>query len=170
MSLSIRRKQSIQFYSIEYQSDGVTRTFFFFCIQLLNAIYWWHMIKDIHNRNLVESVHGAQNMAAWMPNYYYWKQFLTDWHHPNFTLISMGLISYSCSHVSGQLEPIHAKCLVWEFFITFFLNMVMKCLKSKKKKKWWRQYSLGLQNILGSNNTWAERNLHNSGRMSSRDQ
>ena len=49
-----------------------------------------------------------------------------------FTLISMGLIRYSCSH-SGPHEPIHVKFGVWGFLIMFYWNMVMKMLKCKNE-------------------------------------
>ena len=52
-----------------------------------------------------------------------------------FTLISVGLIRYSCGHISGHHEPIHVKFGVWGFFIMFCWNMVIKMLKCKKKKK-----------------------------------
>ena len=47
----------------------------------------------------------------------------------------MGLIRYSCSHISGHHEPIHVKSGVWGFLIMLYKNMVMKMLKCKKKKK-----------------------------------
>ena len=50
-----------------------------------------------------------------------------------FTLISMGLIRYSCGHISGHYEPIHVKFGVWGFFIMFYWNIVMKMLKCKKE-------------------------------------
>ena len=45
----------------------------------------------------------------------------------------MGLIRYSCSHISGHHEPIHVKLGVWGFFIMFYWNIVMKMLKCKKE-------------------------------------
>ena len=45
----------------------------------------------------------------------------------------MGLIRYSCGHISGHHEPIHVKFGVWGFFIMFYWNMVMKMLKCKKE-------------------------------------
>ena len=50
-----------------------------------------------------------------------------------FTLISMGLIRYSCGHISDHHEPIHIKFGVWGFFIMFYWNIVMKMLKCKKE-------------------------------------
>ena len=44
----------------------------------------------------------------------------------------MGLIRYSCGHISGHREPIHVK-FVWGVFITFYWNMVVKILECKKE-------------------------------------
>ena len=57
-----------------------------------------------------------------------------------FTLISMGLIRYSCGHILGHHEPIHVKFGVWRFFIMLYRNMVMKMLKCKTF--WWRHTSV----------------------------
>ena len=47
--------------------------------------------------------------------------FLTDMNKAmQFTLLSMGLISYSRDHISGHHEPIHAKFAVWGFLIMFY--------------------------------------------------
>ena len=40
-----------------------------------------------------------------------------------FTLISMGLIRYSCGHIFGHHEPIPTKFGVWRFFIMLYRNM-----------------------------------------------
>ena len=45
----------------------------------------------------------------------------------------MGVIRYSCGHISGYHEPIHVKFGVWGFFIMFYWNIVMKMLKCKKE-------------------------------------
>ena len=45
----------------------------------------------------------------------------------------MGLIRYSCGHISGLHEPIHVKFGVWGFFIMFYRNIVMKMLKCKNE-------------------------------------
>ena len=45
----------------------------------------------------------------------------------------MGLIRYSCCHISGHHEPIHVKFGVWGFFIMLYWNIVMKMLKCKKE-------------------------------------
>ena len=54
----------------------------------------------------------------------------------------MGLIRYSCGHISGHHEPIHVKFGVWGIFIMFYWNMLMKMLKCKKKEIWWRHISV----------------------------
>ena len=53
-----------------------------------------------------------------------------------FTLISIGLIRYSCSHFSGPHEPISTKFRLWRFFIMLYLYMVFKMLQCKKKLLW----------------------------------
>ena len=50
-----------------------------------------------------------------------------------FTLISVGLIKYSCGHISGHHELFYVKLGVWGVFIMFYWN-VMKMLKCKKRK------------------------------------
>ena len=44
----------------------------------------------------------------------------------------MGLIRYSCGHISASHELIHVKFGVWGFFM-FYWNIVMKMLKCKNK-------------------------------------
>ena len=46
---------------------------------------------------------------------------------------SMGLIRYSCGHISGPHEPIPTKFGLWMFFIMLHRYMVSKMLKLKKK-------------------------------------
>ena len=53
-----------------------------------------------------------------------------------FTLISMGLIRYSWSHISGSHEPIPTKFGLWMFFIILHRYMVSKTLKCKKSFLW----------------------------------
>ena len=48
-----------------------------------------------------------------------------------FTLTSMGLIRYSCSHISWPHEPIPIKFWLWMFFIMLHRCMVSKTLKCK---------------------------------------
>ena len=45
----------------------------------------------------------------------------------------MGIIRYSCGHISGHHEPIHVKFGVWGFFIMFYWNLVIKMLNCKKE-------------------------------------
>ena len=45
----------------------------------------------------------------------------------------MGLIRYSCGHISSHHEQSHVKFGVWGFFIMFYWNIVMKMLKWKNK-------------------------------------
>ena len=50
-----------------------------------------------------------------------------------FTLISVGLIRYSCGHISGPHEQISTKFELWIFFIILHWYMVFKMLKCPKK-------------------------------------
>ena len=50
-----------------------------------------------------------------------------------FTLISVGLIRYSCGHILDPHEPIPTQFGLWMFFIMLHRYMVSKTLKSKKK-------------------------------------
>ena len=50
----------------------------------------------------------------------------------------MGLIRYSCGHISGPHEPIPTQFGLWMFVIMLHRYMVSKTLKSKKKKNLWR--------------------------------
>ena len=52
-----------------------------------------------------------------------------------FTLISMGLISYSCGHISGHHEPIPTKFGVWRFF---------SCSTEIWRKKSWKCWKVFL--------------------------
>ena len=121
---------------------------FFFHFSFLDTMYRWSLMKNIHSPNLVGiGSWGPRDMTAWIPNKPHWNQcklawFQTSYEPGQFTLISMGLIRYTCGHISGHHEPnscqIHVKFGVWGFSITFYWNMVMKMLKCKKKKKiWW---------------------------------
>ena len=49
-----------------------------------------------------------------------------------FTLISMGLIRYSCGHISGPHEPIPTQFFLWMFFIMLHWYIISKTQKSKK--------------------------------------
>ena len=55
----------------------------------------------------------------------------------------MGLIRYSCGHISGHHEPIHVKFGVWGFF--FYHVLLKYCHENaemQKKKIWWRHTSV----------------------------
>ena len=49
-----------------------------------------------------------------------------------FTLITMGLIRYSCDHILGPHQPIPTKFGLWMFLIMLHRYMVSKTLKCKK--------------------------------------
>ena len=59
-----------------------------------------------------------------------WPGSYNSYEPGHFTLLSMGLITYSCGHNSGPREPIHVKFGLRGFFIMSYL-MVMKMLKCK---------------------------------------
>ena len=104
---------------------------------VLDTMSRWSMIKNIHSPNLV-------GIGSWGPEIWRHEYLLSpieisvNWPVPNsyepgqFTLISMGLIRYSCGHILGHHEPIHVKFGVWRFFIMLYRNMVMKMLKCKQ--------------------------------------
>ena len=94
---------------IEYRSDDVTKKNFFWI-----SVFW------------IPCIDGAwwKTSTAQIPNSYEPGQF---------TLISVGLIRYSCGHILGHHEPIHVKFGVGGFFIMFYWNIVMKMLKCKKE-------------------------------------
>ena len=50
-----------------------------------------------------------------------------------FTLISMGLIWYSCGHISSPHEPIPTKFGVWRFYIMLYRNMKKKNHENAEK-------------------------------------
>ena len=96
-------------------------------------------MKNIHSPNLV-------GIGSWGPEIWPHEYLLSpieisvNWPGSNsyepgqlFTLISMGLIRYSCGHILGHHEPIHVKFGVWRFFIMLYRYMVMKMLKCKQK-------------------------------------
>ena len=97
--------------------------FFFLDFSVLDTLYRWSMIKNYPQPKLFgNGFIGARDMAAWIPN-----------DPGQFTPISMGLIRYSCGHISGHHEPIHVKFGVWGFFIMSYWNIVMEMLKCKKE-------------------------------------
>ena len=133
---------------IEYRSNDVTKNFFL-DFSVLDTIYRWSMMKNIHSPNWVGI--GSWGPEIWLHEYLSPIEISVNWPVPNsyepgqFTLISMGLIRYSCGHISGHHEPFHVKFGVWGFFIMFYWNIVMKmlkCKKCKKKKIWWRHTSV----------------------------
>ena len=110
-------------------------------VETMETMPRWSMMKNIHSPNLV-------GIGSWGPEIWPHEYLLSPieisvnrpgskqlWTSPIITLISMGLIRYSCGHILGHHEPIHVKFGVWRFFITLYRNMVMKMLKCKKKKK-----------------------------------
>ena len=93
-----------------------------------------HDEKPPHTKFGVNWFMVAQDMAAWIQispieisvN---WPGSYNCLEPGQFTLISMGLILYSCGHILGPHEPIPTKFVVWRFFIMLYRNM-------KKKKSW----------------------------------
>ena len=114
------------------------KLFLHFCV--LKTIYQWNMMKIIHSPNLVQ-------IDSWEPKIWPHEYLISptevcvnglvpiSYEPRQFTLFSMGFIRYSCRHISGHHEPIHAKFGLLGFFIMFYWNMVIKCWNAKKKKK-----------------------------------
>ena len=97
-------------------APSITKNFFLH-FSVLDTMYRWSIMKSIHSPNLVGiSSSGPQ---IWPHEYLISPiEISVNWPHglvPNsyepgqFTLISMGLIRYSCGHISGHNEPIHVK-------------------------------------------------------------
>ena len=111
------------------------KTFLHFSV--LDTMCRWSMMKNVHSPNLVGI--GSWGLEIWPHEYLISPiKISVNWpgssYEPGqFTLISVGLIRYSCGHISGHHEPIHVKFGVWGFFIMFYWNMVMKMLKCKKE-------------------------------------
>ena len=83
---------------------------------------------------------GAQDIATGigLPNYSPTEitvidLILNSYERGQFTLISIRLIWYSCSHISGHHEPIHVKFSVRGLYIMFYWNIVLKMLKYKEE-------------------------------------
>ena len=120
-------------FPIEYRSDDVTKKLFLH-FSVLDTMSRWSMMRNIHSPNLV-------GIGSWGPKIWPHKYLLSpieisvNWPGSKqlFTLISMGLIRYSCGHIFGHHEPIHVKFGVWRFFIMLYRNMVIKMLKCKHK-------------------------------------
>ena len=84
----------------------------------------------IFQQNLIKNPH-APNLT-WIGSW---------WLEPGqFTLISVGLLRYSCSHISGPHELIPTKFGLWMFFIMLHRYMVSKTLKCKKKFLWCHRF------------------------------
>ena len=101
--------------AIEYRSDDVTKNFFCisaFWIPCLGGAWW----KTSSAQIWWESVHGGSRyggmntyLAPFKSVYLAW--FQTVMSQAKFTLISMGLIRYSCGNILGHHEPIHVQ--IW---------------------------------------------------------
>ena len=95
-------------------------------------------MKNIHSPNWVGI--GSWGPEIWLHEYLIspieisvnWSGSKQLWTRP-ISLISVGLIRYSCGHISGHHEPIYVKFGVWGFFIMFYWNIVMKMLKCNKE-------------------------------------
>ena len=125
--------------STEYRSDDITTNFLYFSI--LDIMYRWSMMKNIHSPNVVGI--GAWGPEIW-PHEYLISPIEISANWPGskqFKLISMGLIRYSWGHILGHHDPIHVKFGVCGVFIMFFWNMVMKRLRCKMQI-WWPHTSV----------------------------
>ena len=75
--------------------------------------YFHNNISELHDKNPHTS-----NMTHYEPD--------------QFTLISVGLTRFSCSHISDHNEPIPTKFWFGMFFIMLHQQMNSKCLNAKK--------------------------------------
>ena len=94
-------------------------------------------LEDLATAN-EKALHCAR---AW-PNIWLNSEMMDTKEEPGqFTLISMGLIRYSCGHILGRHEPIPTKFGVWRFFIMLYRNMRgKKIMKMLIKYFWWRHH------------------------------
>ena len=104
----------------------------FLDFSVLDTMYRWSMMKNIHSPNWV-------GIDSWGPEIWPHEYLISpieisvNYEPGQFTPISMGLIRYSCGHISSHHKPSHVKFVVWGFFIMFYWNFVMKMLKCKKE-------------------------------------
>ena len=63
------------------------------------------LLKNAHK--MLKSIHDGQRYSH--TNSFIPTEISVYWPGSKFTLISMGLIRYSCGHISGHREPIHVK-------------------------------------------------------------
>ena len=94
-------------------------------------------MKNIHSPNLVGI--GSWGPEIW-PHEYLISPIEISVNWPGSkqlgtTLISMGLIRYSCGHILGHHEPIHVKFGVWRFFIMLYRNMKKKNHENAEMQK-----------------------------------
>ena len=123
----------LPFISIEYRSDDVT-IFFFFCISAfwipcLGGAWW----KNIHSPNLVGNRfmggprYGRMNTYLAPLKSVYIGLVPNSYEPGQFTLISMGLIRYSCGPYLGPtMNRFMSNLVCGGFFIMLYRNMVMK--------------------------------------------
>ena len=106
----------------------------FLHFSVLDTMYRWSMMKNIHSPNLVgigswwseiwlheyliSPIEISVNLPAW---------FQTVMNQANLHWFLLGLKWYSCSHISGYHEPIHIKFDVRGFFI-----IEWKCLNAQQ--------------------------------------
>ena len=122
----------------EYRSDDIT-IFFFLHFSVLDTMYQWSMMKNIHSPNLVGI--GSWGPEIWLHEYLIsptkisvnWPGFKHLWTRPVYTNFNVANWVLSNIDISGHHEPIHVKFGVWGFFHMFYWNMVMKMLKCKKE-------------------------------------
>ena len=133
---------------------------FFFAFQHFhdNISVLEHDEKPSHTKFDMNWFMVARDMAAWIPKMspieisVNWPGLVHNCLEPDqFTLISMGLIRYSCGHISGPHEPIPTQIGLWMFFIMLHWYMVSKTLKSKKSFLWRHRFcTLFMKEILST--------------------
>ena len=83
----------------------------------------------------------------------FWRNRSNCYEPGQFTLISIGLIRYSCGHISGHHESIPTKFALWMFFIMLHRYIVSKTRKCKIKKLWRHHFGTLLHLLINSSPT-----------------
>ena len=100
---------------------------FFLDFSVLDTMYRWSMMKNIHSPNWV-------GMGPWGPKIWPHEYVISP-------IWNQCKLAWFQTVISGHHEPIHVKFGVWGFFIMFYWNIVIKCWNAKKKI-WWRHTSV----------------------------
>ena len=145
--------------STGYRSDDVTNFFFLFFFffflhfSVLDTMYWWTMMKNIHSPNLVGI--GSWGPEIWPHEYLIspseisvkWPGSKQLWTRLIYTDFNMGLIRYSCSRYLGS--PWTNSCQIW--CVRIFHHVLLKYghesaeMQKRKFDDVKLQYSIGVR-------------------------